>query len=35
LHGAFEKLEIIEFQNSDPEHQDRELGLARTPGFSL
>ena len=25
---AFEKLEIIEFEDFDPAHQDRELGLA-------
>lgn len=25
---AFEKLQIIEFEDFDPEHQDRELGLA-------
>jgi hypothetical protein len=25
---AFERLEIIQFENLDPEQQDRELGLA-------
>ncbi len=28
VRSAFEKLEIIEFENADPEAQDRELGLA-------
>jgi hypothetical protein len=28
VRGSFEKLGIIQFENADPEEQDRQLGLA-------